>query len=110
MVEVAADAEMRPLNSAGPKDLARPADRIVLGMVEIVDIVHVGPEIWRKEFCIHRRLFGAVIAVQPGEVCERKELRSRSLVGRLGGRQRPDLTLRLRGRSAARTGRRGERL
>src|SRR2546425_11272170 len=75
-------------------------------MVEIVDIGDVGSELWRKEFCIHRRLFGAGIAVQPGEVCERKGLRSQSL----GGRQRLGLTLRLRRRSEGRTGRRGERL
>ena len=55
------------------------ADGVVFGMVEIVDIVNVGSDFWRKEFCIHRRLFCAGVAGEPGEVRERKGFSFRRL-------------------------------
>jgi len=40
-VEITADTELRYLDFIGPEDFARPADRIVFGMVEIIDVVDV---------------------------------------------------------------------
>src|SRR5260370_22346963 len=58
-----------------PKVFARPADRIVFGMVEIIDVVDVGSNFWGEEFRIHRRFFCPGVASQPGEVSERKGFR-----------------------------------
>ena len=72
IVEISSDTELRYLNFIGPENLARPANRVVFGMVEIVDIVNVRPNFRRKEFRIHRRFFCARVAGQPGKVRERK--------------------------------------
>src|SRR6266853_2778244 len=73
-MKVAADAELRYLDFIGPEDFARPADSIVFRMVEIVDVVHVGTDFRCEKFCIHRRLFRARVAVQPGKVRKRERL------------------------------------
>src|SRR5260370_20531433 len=73
-MKVATDAELRYLDFIGPETFARPANSIVFGMVEIVDVVHVGTDFRGKEFRIHRRLFRPRVAVQPGKVRKRKRL------------------------------------
>src|SRR2546427_12419469 len=71
-MKVATDAELRYLDFIGPENFARPTDRVVLGMVEIVDVIDVGPDFRGKELGIHRRFFGARVAGQPGEIGESK--------------------------------------
>src|SRR6266850_7925909 len=74
IMKVATDAELRYLDFIGPENLARPADGVVFGMIEIVDVIDVGPDFRRKELGIQRRFFGSRVAGQPGKVCERKWL------------------------------------
>ena len=48
-MEVATDAKLRQINFVRSEDLAGPADGVILRMVQIVDIVNVGADFWRKE-------------------------------------------------------------
>src|SRR5262245_62930523 len=50
IVEVAADAEMRKLDFARAKDLARPTYGVILRMVEIMVVGDVGSEFAREDF------------------------------------------------------------
>ena len=50
IVEISLDTELRYLNFIGPGNLARPANRVVFGMVEIADIVNVHPSFRVKNF------------------------------------------------------------
>src|SRR5215467_12333316 len=70
VMEVATEAEMRKLDFARAKDLARSTDRIILRMVEILVIGDVGSEFARKILGIDRRLLRPGVARQPGEVRE----------------------------------------
>jgi len=49
-MKVAPDAELRYLDFIGPESFARPADRVVFGVVEIVDVVDVSPDSGVKNF------------------------------------------------------------
>jgi hypothetical protein len=73
-MEVATYAELRYLDFLRAEHLARSANGVVFGMIEVVDIVHVGTDFRREEFRVQRFLFGARVAVQPGEITERKGL------------------------------------
>src|SRR6266850_6016552 len=72
IMKVATDAELRYLDFIGPENLARPADRVVFGMIEIVDVIDVGANFRSEEFRVHRRFFGSRVAGQPGKVGESK--------------------------------------
>src|SRR6202158_1994840 len=73
-MKVAADSELRYLDFIGPENFARPANSIVFGMVEIVDVVDIGSNFRGKKLRIHRRLFRPRVAVQPGKVRKRERL------------------------------------
>ena len=60
-MEVAAHAELRHLEFVGPKDLAGAADGVVLGMIEVVDIVDVSADLRSKELGIERNFFDAAV-------------------------------------------------
>ena len=62
-MKVATNAQLRRLDFIGPENFARPADRIVFGVVEIVDVVNVGSDLWCKKLGIHRQLFCTCVAV-----------------------------------------------
>src|SRR5947209_7791106 len=68
VVKVAADAELSYLHLVGAKDLARPANRVVFGMGEVVDVVNIGPDLWSEELRIKSRGLGARIAVEPSPI------------------------------------------
>src|SRR5438132_11325435 len=49
----------------GSENLARTANRVVLWMGEVVDVVDVSSDFRREEFRIERNLFGPGISIQP---------------------------------------------
>src|SRR5437016_12918656 len=49
VMEVAADAELRYLELVRAEDLARTADRVVLRMVEVLNVIDVNPDFRREE-------------------------------------------------------------
>src|ERR1700738_4618160 len=63
------------MDFAVPKDLARPANRVVLGMIKTVVIIHVSPDLGCKEFRVEWYVLGPRITVQPGEIGKRKRIR-----------------------------------
>ncbi len=73
-MKVAADAQLSDLHFTGSENLARTANRIVLGMGKVVDVVDVGSDFRCEKFRIQRSLFGSRISVQPREIRERKRL------------------------------------
>ncbi len=79
VVEVAADAELRQLQLARSEDFARPADRVVLRMVEAVRERRVGAELAGEELGVHRRFLGARVAREPREIGKAERIR---LLGR----------------------------
>ena len=76
-MEVAAEAELRELELAGADALARADEGVVLRMVEVVDVVDVDPELAGEDLGVERRVGGAAVAVEPGEVGEGERLRRR---------------------------------
>src|SRR5260370_34882105 len=49
VMKVAADTKLRYLDFIGPENFARPAVRVVSGLVEFVAALHVGPDFWCKQ-------------------------------------------------------------
>ena len=68
VVEVAANAQLGYLYFVGAEDFARSADGVVLRMTEVVGVVDVGADLRCKEPGCVRSIFGAGVAVEPGEV------------------------------------------
>src|SRR5260370_40145740 len=54
---------------------AGPADRVILWIIEIVHVVGVDSELWRKKLRVVWYVLLAGIAGHPGEIRERKRLR-----------------------------------
>src|SRR5438105_10137005 len=59
VVKIAADTKLCQLHFAVAKHLTRPADGVVLRMIEAVVVIHIGTNLWSKEACSIRRLFSA---------------------------------------------------
>ena len=74
-MKIAAYTELRHLDLIDPEDFARPTDRVVFRMIEIVNVIDVGANLRREKLRVHRRFLGAGVAGQPCEVRERKGLR-----------------------------------
>jgi hypothetical protein len=81
-MEVAADSQVCQRNLAGTKDFARSDDGVVLRVAEVVSVTHIRTYFRCEEFSGIRSVFGARIAVEPGEVGKSKRLRVR--VGWIG--------------------------
>ena len=84
VMQVSAEPELRQLELAGSKDLARSDDRVVLRFVEAVCEIRVDAKFAGKYLAVDRRQLRAWVAGQPGEVGECKWLRFRRRVGRSG--------------------------
>src|SRR5438270_6984512 len=74
IVKVSPDAQMREPNLIGAEHFARSADRVVLGMIEVIVVCDIHPNLWREELGIEGRFSCPRIPVQPGPVCEGKWL------------------------------------
>jgi hypothetical protein len=69
-VKVAADAQLGDVNFVGTKYFAGSANGVILRMIEIENVINVGPYFWSKEFRIESRLLGSRIAIQPGPIAK----------------------------------------
>src|SRR3984893_13818926 len=81
IVKIASHTQLRHLYFARPEYFARPTDRVVSWIIEIVDVRDIGSDFRCEELAVKRRLFRARIAIEPGPVGERKRfsrLRRRS--------------------------------
>ena len=56
-MKVAADAKLGNLEFVRAKDLARSADGVVLGMIEVVDIIPIEANLRREELGVERDFF-----------------------------------------------------
>ena len=74
-MEVAADAKVGQRHLAGPEDLTRADDGVVLRMVKVIGVTDIGTNLRREKFCCIGSVDGAGIAVEPGEIGKGKRLR-----------------------------------
>ena len=75
VVKISADAKLRHLHFVRSKHFARPADRVVLRMIEVVHVVDVRANFRREKFRIHRRILRPRSPVEPSPIRKRKRLR-----------------------------------
>src|SRR5258708_39748457 len=71
-MEVASDTELLNLELVGAHALGSAAERMVLRVSEVEDVAGVGAELAGECLCLQRRVLGSGVAVQPGEIGERK--------------------------------------
>src|SRR5262250_113629 len=69
-MEIAADAELCEMKFVRAENFAGAADGVVLGMMKIVDVIGVDANFRSEEFRVEGEVFGAGVAVEPGEIGE----------------------------------------
>src|SRR5215469_9327041 len=74
VMEIAAHPELRSLDFVCPENFAGSADRVILRMSEVVDIVHVGSNFGSKELAVEGGCFRTWVPIQPGEIGKGKWL------------------------------------
>src|SRR5579859_2912914 len=73
-MEISANSQLLHLELARASAFAGSAQRVVLRVVQIIDVADVRAEFSRKSFRFQRRILGAAVAVEPREVGKRKWL------------------------------------
>ncbi len=74
-MKIAAHAELLHLEFTRAAALRRADERVILRLVEVADVADVGAELAGECLCIEHRYVLSTVAVQPGEVGERKRRR-----------------------------------
>src|SRR6478609_3111531 len=74
VMKIASDTQVRKGDFIRTKHFAGAADRVILGMVEVVVIGNVDANLRGEELRIEGRFFRPRIAIQPGPVRERERL------------------------------------
>src|SRR5436305_10681814 len=70
VMKISAHTQLLYLKLTSPPAFTRPAERVVLGMIQVINVTDVSTKFAGEHLGIKRRFFGAAVAVEPGEVSE----------------------------------------